>query len=202
MDEGKYQHQYKKGQSKNNVFTGNRGSTHQCTSKADVKFNVKSVQSLLEKKHMPYLPPCVTKIATNLERSLADHTEVDNMDEDNKFICNECMKNKGTVLYIQKFSRDETFMNFASVDNFVKIISLKMIFEMLEVMYTAITFIVQMFSRSSSIKKYKNIILHAFAKVLSLEEFQPYGMFLVYILLKIVIWYCINQSVCTASKKD
>ncbi|XP_065906355.1 uncharacterized protein [Dysidea avara] len=95
VDEGKYQHQYKKGQSKNNVFTGNRGSTHQCTSKADVKFNVKSVQSLLEKKHMPYLPPCVTKIATNLERSLADHTEVDNMDEDNKFICNECMKNKG-----------------------------------------------------------------------------------------------------------
>jgi len=99
VDERRNQYQYRTGKSKSNASSGVRDSKYQSTFKTDKKFDAKSVQAALEKHHMPYLPPHDTsssKHSTNLEISLADHTEVDNMDEENKFICNEC-STKGTM---------------------------------------------------------------------------------------------------------
>ena len=99
MDVRRNQYQYRKGPYENNVSAGINGAKHQSSLNADVKFDAKSLQILLEEHHMPYLPPCDTvssRHITSLETSLVDHTEVDNMDEDNKFICTECTS-KGMV---------------------------------------------------------------------------------------------------------
>ena len=58
------------------------------------------VQKILKEKGLP----CQAKVekdpngATDLETSLADHTDVDNMDEDNKFICKKCSE-KGVGMH-------------------------------------------------------------------------------------------------------
>ena len=57
------------------------------------------VQEILKKKGLP----CQAKVkknasgATDLETSLADHTGIDNMDEDNKFICKNCSEKGGDI---------------------------------------------------------------------------------------------------------
>lgn len=63
-----------------------------------------SVQKLLVSKKMFY-QPVPDKIASDIDAlddvqtSLADHTEVDNMDENNKFICKNCMEKEGLCTY-------------------------------------------------------------------------------------------------------
>jgi len=62
-------------------------------------FDSKRVRSLLKRQQLLFLP--VHKghgnvDVTDLERSLVDHTAVDNMDEDNMFICKDCTDKKGT----------------------------------------------------------------------------------------------------------
>ena len=68
--------------------------TEQCGSGA---FDKDCVQSLLiaEKMfHQPTVDVKCTQELTGLEKSLAAHTSVDNMDENNKFVCTECNKSK------------------------------------------------------------------------------------------------------------
>ena len=61
------------------------------------------IQRILEKKGLP----CQAKLdkshagTTHVEKSLADHTDIDNMDENNKFICKTCSGREGfTYTYI------------------------------------------------------------------------------------------------------
>ena len=61
-------------------------------------YDTKTVQARLEKKNMPYLPTNEgngNADATDLEYAIADHTAVDNMDENNMFICKACTDRKG-----------------------------------------------------------------------------------------------------------
>lgn len=64
------------------------------------------VQEILKKKGLPCQAEKDFVGATDLEASLADHTDIDNMDEDNKFICKKCSE-KGCVImhvYVAKYS--------------------------------------------------------------------------------------------------
>ena len=45
--------------------------------------------------YQPVLDEDKSGPANDVEDSLADHTDVDNMDENNKFICKECTRKKG-----------------------------------------------------------------------------------------------------------
>ena len=60
------------------------------------------VQSLLVAENMFHQPSTNvtrTQQLTGLEKSLATHTSVDNMDENNKFVCTECNKSNMTKLH-------------------------------------------------------------------------------------------------------
>ena len=55
------------------------------------------IQRILEKKGLPYQAKLDKSHAgtTHVEKSLADHTDIDNMDENNKFICKVCSGREG-----------------------------------------------------------------------------------------------------------
>ena len=60
-----------------------------------IPLDAEGVQSLLVAENMFHQPTTGMKRAhnlTGLEQSLAAHTSVDNMDENNKFVCTECNK--------------------------------------------------------------------------------------------------------------
>lgn len=70
-----------------------------------------NVKEMLKRKRLPYqveLKKSPTSI-TDLEASLVDHTDIDNMDEDNKFICKACTEkeikgmNRNVCSYIHKY---------------------------------------------------------------------------------------------------
>ena len=48
--------------------------------------------------YQPVPDKAILDPTNDVEHSLADHTDVDNMDENNKSICKECTKNKGTEI--------------------------------------------------------------------------------------------------------
>ncbi|XP_065906360.1 ubiquitin carboxyl-terminal hydrolase 45-like [Dysidea avara] len=96
------QHQHQSRQTRSNTASGGGSSKHPPMwdpKKAHkINYDAKSAQDLLVKKKMPYLPTRdnhESDIASGLERSLTDHTAIDNMDEDNKFICQQCTNRKG-----------------------------------------------------------------------------------------------------------
>ena len=49
--------------------------------------------------HQPSTNVKCTQQLTGLEKSLAAHTSVDNMDENNKFVCTECNKSNDKIMY-------------------------------------------------------------------------------------------------------
>ena len=63
-------------------------------------YDKESVLTLLKSKDMFY-QPVSDKFTSNIEAlddvqiSLVEHTEIDNMDENNKFICKNCIESKG-----------------------------------------------------------------------------------------------------------
>ena len=98
------QHQHQSRQTRSNTASGGGSSKHPPMwdpKKAHkINYDAKSAQDLLVKKKMPYLPTRdnhESDIASGLERSLTDHTAIDNMDEDNKFICQQCTNRKGII---------------------------------------------------------------------------------------------------------
>lgn len=58
------------------------------------------LQSLLIAKEMFHQPTGIkhAQNITGLEESLSDYTKVDNMDENNKFVCTECSKSIITII--------------------------------------------------------------------------------------------------------
>ena len=69
------------------------------TAQETTVFDSKRIHFLLKTQQLPFLPAHKGHgnfDVTDLERSLADHTAVDNMDEDNMFICKDCTDKKGT----------------------------------------------------------------------------------------------------------
>ena len=63
-----------------------------------VEYDKKSIQALLKSRENFFYQPICDRAVPNpngVEAALAEHVDVDNMDENNKFICNECTKKKG-----------------------------------------------------------------------------------------------------------
>ena len=79
--------------------------SHGDTSSHSTALDADGVQSLLIVEnmfHQPTTDVTRTQQLTGLEKSLAAHTSVDNMDENNKFVCTECSKsndNKNAYLH-------------------------------------------------------------------------------------------------------
>ena len=65
------------------------------------EYNKKSVQELLMSQenffYQPVQDETVPKPINDVEISLTEHTDVDNMDEDNMFICKTCTEKKGII---------------------------------------------------------------------------------------------------------
>ena len=86
-----------------------------------VAYDKVSVHELLKSKNM-YYQPVSDKHTSDIDSlddvqiSLDDHTEIDNMDEHNKFICKACTEKKGSyyvVSYqIEKIVKDTKFADF------------------------------------------------------------------------------------------
>ena len=82
---------------------GRRGGGRRGGGKKPKVYDTKSVQQLLVLNKMFY-QPFPDNITSNIDAlddvqtSLVDHTEIDNMDEDNKFICKNCTEREGVDL--------------------------------------------------------------------------------------------------------
>ena len=77
------------------------GGEPQGESEVPITYDDKSVRALLKSKEMFYQPApdeCTSDIdaVDDVQISLAEHTDIDNMDEDNKFICKKCTGDKGS----------------------------------------------------------------------------------------------------------
>ena len=70
-----------------------------------IMYDDKSVRDLLMSKKMFYQPASDERTSDidavdDVQSSLADHTDIDNMDEENKFICKKCSADKGSYCCI------------------------------------------------------------------------------------------------------
>ena len=85
---------------RSNTFSGERQGG------AEVPmYDDKSVRDLLKSKKMFYQPTSDERTSDidavdDVQSSLADHTDIDNMDEENKFICKKCSADKGSYCCI------------------------------------------------------------------------------------------------------
>ena len=76
------------------------GGKPQGDTEMPITYDEKSVCDLLKSEGMFYQPGYDKHTSdiddvNDVQISLAEHTDIDNMDEDNKFICKKCTKNKG-----------------------------------------------------------------------------------------------------------
>jgi len=83
----------------------NKSSKHskQCVAQVECsEIDGDKMRELLKRNDLHYHMKPVGK--TDVEASLKDHIRSDNLDEDNKFICAECTKKKGTNSFISNSS--------------------------------------------------------------------------------------------------